>query len=603
MRSNAFVGRTGVFFASVLLASLVNFTFLRAEDTKGEGKGDQPEVSFAHISLEGSYPETAQPAGLFGELTESLGVAATRIEKVADDAKVQGLILHIKQPTLGLGKVGVLRTAIAKVRAKGKKVYAYLDGAGNLDYLVAAACDEVVMPESGMLTVVGLRAEVTFYKKLFDLIGVQADMLRVGEFKSAGEPYTRTEMSPEFRKEMEEILDDFYKLLVEMTATSRKLDASKVQSAIDNGPQSPKVAKELGLIDRIAYEDELEAFLGESNKAKIKIVHKYGKKKIDTDFSGLAGMMKFIELATGEEPKTKKTTKPKIAVIYATGAIMTGKSSSDMFSGEATLGSETMIAAIRQANTDDSVKAIVLRVDSPGGSALASDLMWRELERVKKPFVASMGGVAASGGYYIAMGADRIFAEPGTLTGSIGVIGGKLAVKGVFDKLGVTTDVITRGKNAGLFSMTTPFSDTERESMQKMLNEIYAQFTTKAAKGRKMEVEKLEKLARGRVYSGSAALKLGLVDQLGSLEEAIAYAQKAAGIEPDTKLERLILPKASNPFDSLFGSTEDVRLRWMQSTLQEVAAELPLEIRSLSVLSRLSKEKALMMLPFRLQVK
>ncbi len=564
-----------------------------------------PEVTYAHIEIQGSYPEAAQPAGLFGELSESLSTAVARFEKAAEDSKVHGVILHLNGPSLGWGKVDVLRKAIAGVRAKGKKVHAYLDGAGNLDYLVAAACDEIVMPESGMLTVVGMRAEVSFYKNLFELAGVKAEMLRVGEFKSAAEPYTRSSMSPEFRKEMEEVLDDYFKLLVKTIATSRKLDPAKVQAVIDAGPQSAVMAKEAGLIDRIAYEDELDASLAAAAKAKLKVLKKYGKKKIDTDFSGFGGMMKLMEVILGEEPKTKKSTKPKLAVLYASGAINTGKSGSDFMSGESSLGSETLIEAIREANGDPLVKAIVLRVNSPGGSALASDLMWRELERVEKPFVVSMGDVAASGGYYIAMGADRIFAEPGTLTGSIGVVGGKIALGGLYDKVGVNTEVIVRGKNSGIFSSTLPFTDEERAAMQKMLNDIYAQFTTKAAKGRKMEVEALEKLARGRVYSGEAALKLKLVDELGSLEDAIAYAQKQAGIEPGTKLERLILPKASNPFDSLFNLEGDVRQNRsaLLEAAREIAPELAEDLQTLRWMQSLSHEPGLLVMPFKVRFK
>ena len=205
-----------------------------------------------------------------------------------------------------------------------------------------------------------------------------------------------------------------------------------------------------------------------------------------------------------------------------------------------------MIKAIRQARDDESVKAVILRVDSPGGSALASDLMWHELQSLngKKPFVVSMGDVAASGGYYIAMGADRIFAEPGTLTGSIGVVGGKIALEKFLNKIGITTSVVQRGKNAGVMSVMNPWTDDERNAMQKMMEDIYAQFTKKAAAGRKMDVEKLEKLARGRVYTGAQALKLQLVDELGTLDDAIAFAKKGRGIGPRIEAGTIGSPEA-----------------------------------------------------------
>src|SRR5262249_8974166 len=290
-----------------------------------------------------------------------------------------------------------------------------------------------------------------------------------------------------------------------------KLSADKVSAAIDEGPLTARIAKELGLIDAIGYEDDIESSLEKAAEGRtFKVVRKYGKKKVDTDFGGLFGM-NIMQTLLGIEPAKRKSANPKLAIIYASGMITSGKNSTDFLSGETTMGSDTMIKAIREANKDATVKAIVLRVDSPGGSALASDLMWHELELIKKPFVVSMGDVAASGGYYIAMGADRIFADAGTITGSIGVVGGQNAPGGTYSKIGITTDIISRGKNSGVLSTTTTFTDSERESMQRLLNDIYAQFTAKAAQGRKMPQEKLEKLARGRVYTGSGALKIGLV--------------------------------------------------------------------------------------------
>ncbi len=250
----------------------------------------------------------------------------------------------------------------------------------------------------------------------------------------------------------------------------------------------------------------------------------------------------------------------------------------------------------------------MLRVDSPGGSALASDLMWHELGLVKKPFVVSMGDVAASGGYYIAMGANRVFADPGTITGSIGVVGGKFALNGLYNWAGVTTEVISRGKNSGVLSSTHGFSDNERDSMQRLLNDVYDQFVSKAAQGRKMDKTKLEKLARGRVYTGSAALKLGLVDELGSLDDAIAYAKKQAGVGPDEKLEKLVLPKATSPLESLFGPLDpnaDTRLTQsaVREMLHSISPDLAQNMRTLQLMQILSRERALAVMPFRLIVK
>lgn len=581
----------------------------KADEKKTDEKSKATAAAWGHIEIKGAYPEHTALPGLFGELSESLSDCLTRFDKAATDDTLQGLILRIEGPQIGWAKLNEIRTAIAKVRKAGKKVYAYLDDGATKDYLIAVACDEVVMPEPGSLMFLGLRAEVSFYKNLFDKLDVKAEMLRVGEYKSAAEPYSRTEMSKEFREEMEAILDSYFAQMKEIVADARKLSVEKVEAAIDAGPFTAVKAKELGLIDRLAYPDELENLVKGGPDSKVKITKKYGKKKLDTDFSGFTGMVKMMDMLMGIEQPKRKTTNPKLAIINAVGPIMTGASSSDPFTGEGTIGSETLSKAIRQANEDATVKAIVMRVDSPGGSALASDLIWRELELVQKPFVISMGDVAASGGYYIAMNADKIYAEPGTITGSIGVVGGKLATQGLFDKIGINTSIITRGKNAGVMSITTPFSETERAAMQQMMNDIYKQFTTKAATGRKMEYEKLEKLARGRIYTGLQAKELGLIDEVGTLGDAIAEAKKLAGLKPDEKLEKLELPKPTSPFESLFGpldataSLQAAQTQGLFKALGEISPELQQHLSALSAFTRLAKEPRLTLMPFQILVK
>lgn len=592
------------FTALALLFSTLATSPARADD-KDTATGT---ATYAEIEIKGAYHEGASLPGLFGEASESLDTALARLDKAAADEKIVGVILKIHSPTIGGAKVNAFRKAIARVQAKGKKVHGWMADGGNADYLLACACDEVVMPEPGTLMMVGLRAEISFYKNLFDMIGVKAEMLRVGEYKSAAESYTRTKMSPEFRQEMEEILDDRYKQLIDTISSSRKIAADKVIAAIDEGPLTSLQAKKLGLIDRIAYEDDVEAALAKAAEGKtFKVVKKYGKKKTEVDTS-FVGMMNMIQTLMGNEPPKRKSSNPKLAIIYATGMIMTGKSTTDFLSGESVMGSDTMIKAIREANQDATVKAIVLRVDSPGGSALASDLMWHELELIKKPFVVSMGDVAGSGGYYIAMGADRIFADPGTITGSIGVVGGKLALDGLYNKVGITTDVISRGKNSGVLSSTHGFTDSERDSMQRLLNDIYEQFTSKAAQGRKMEKAQLEKLARGRVYTGSAALKLKLVDELGGLDDAIAWAKKQAGVGPDEKLEKLVLPKAVSPLESLLGPLDpNADARVARSAVREflrgISPELEQNLQVMQLMQILSRERTLTVMPFRLIVK
>ncbi len=597
---------------SVMSVGLALFCFSQPTQPVAAQEPAKPAAAtatWAHIELKGSYAEGPAMMGLFGDVSESLAEAISRLDKAAKDDAITGVVLKIDGPSIGRGKLNEFRQAIGRVKAKGKKVVAYLDSAGSGDYLVAAGCDEVVMPESGVLMLLGVRSEVSFYKNLFDLVGLKAEMLRVGEYKSAAEPYSRTEMSKEFREELEQVLGDFYDQMVEQVATGRGLDAEKVKAAIDNGPHTAEAAKKLGLITRVAYEDELTGILkGDKADTTIKLAKRYGKKKIDTDFSGFAGMVKMMNMLMGMEPQARKSNNPKIAVIHATGMIMPGQSQSDLF-GDSVLGGDTLVKAIEKASNDATVKAIVLRVDSPGGSALASDLIWRALEKVEKPIVASMGDVAGSGGYYIAMGADTIFAEPGTITGSIGVVGGKIALEGLYNKIGITTSVVARGKNSGILSTTTGFTDSERAAMTKLLLDIYKQFTEKAAKGRKMDYEKLEKLARGRIYSGSTALKLGLIDKIGTLEDAVDHAKQLAKLGPDDKVERLILPKPTSPLESLLGPLnpdEQTRVSAdaaMFSALKAISPDLADDLRNAWQINKLARENRLMLMPFTIRIR
>jgi len=315
--------------------------------------------------------------------------------------------------------------------------------------------------------------------------------------------------------------------------------------------------------------------------------------------------MKMVQVLSGEGAKKAASKAPKVALIYASGVIQSGKSSASSILGGTVLGSDTVIKHLRQAEKDETVKAIVLRVDSPGGSALASDLMWREITRIEKPIVASMSDVAASGGYYISMGCDKVYAEPGTLTGSIGVISVKLAVGGLLEKVGVTTDTVTVGKNGTFHSTIAPWTEAERAAMRRLSEEVYRQFVAKAAKGRKMTFDRLEKKAGGRVYTGRQAKAEGLVDEVGTLADAIASARELAKLEPGTTTELLVLPRPQSVLESLFAPLEE---RDRDAASSALLATLPGPIRDpLSRLGRLaallSSEPAVLLAPFELKVR
>ena len=578
-----------------------------ADDVKKPDAPPKPPV-VAEFTLKGDITEEPTPVGLDGTpITDNLQAVIDRLDKAKADKEVKAVILKVKTLSIGWARAHELRQAIKGFRTSGKKVYAYLEQVDNKDYYVACAADEIVVPEGGWLMIKGMAAEITFYKALFDKIGVKADWMQVGKFKSYGEPFTRTSMSPAFREEMTELLNDTYSLLAEGVAERRKIDVQGARALIDGGPYTPREAKEKGLVDRVAYLDGLERTISEGLGVKsVKIDPKYGKHKEEVDYSGLAGFMKMMQALSGDGPKKSESTAPKVALIYASGAINVGKSGGSSFVGESSMGSDTVIKHLRQADADKTVKAIVLRVDSPGGSALASDLIWREVVRIEKPIVASMGDVAASGGYYISMGCDKIFAEPGTITGSIGVTGGKFVVGGLMDKLGVTTDTIAVGKNGTIFSMTTPFSESEKAAMQRLMDETYKQFVSKAAQGRNTSFDAIDKLAGGRVYTGRQALKLGLVDTLGTVADAIAAAKKMGGIVEGMKSELLILPKPQGVLESLMSSFGDTDLS--ASIKVDALGFAPEPVRKVmaklnGLVKLFGKEPVAMVMPFSIEIR
>jgi protease-4 len=387
--------------------------------------------------------------------------------------------------------------------------------------------------------------------------------------------------------------------MVASIAKDRKLPDYTVKSLVDQALFSAADAKEAGLIDDVLYADEFEKSLGEKLKAaKVDVDTAYKKKQVDTDFTGLGGFVKLMEaLGGGKKSERGGGSKQKIALVYAVGEITEGKSSSSLFGGS-TLGSVTLCEALRKAFDDPKVIAVVLRIDSPGGSATASDLIWRETVRVKKPLVASMGNVAGSGGYYIAMGAKKIFAEPCTLTGSIGVVGGKLVTGGLYDKVGLNTEIISRGKNSGVLSSTNPFTPDERRIWMRLMQQTYHEFVSKAAAGRKMDYEKLEALAQGRVYTGRQAKKLGLIDEIGTLDDAMAEAKKMAGLKPSADVDILVLPQPKSVFEQLFGGD--------LPDVDEFTAKLPDFVKSLrkvEVLKQLLGGKVMLWMPYHVELK
>jgi len=578
-----------------VLGSMICLPCLFLSPARAAPEKAKPKPKVVQFSLKGTYPEGPRSEGLFAELQPSLAAVIRRMDAAAGDDEVAAVWLKIEPLAIGRGKIYELRCAITRLRKAGKPVYAEMNTAMAPQYLLAVACDEIVMPPSGMLIIPGVRAEVTFYKGLLDKLGIQFDMLQMGKYKGAAEPFTRSNMSEPLRESLEAIVDDTYEDVADVIAADRQMKDHRVKTLMDRGLFNAAAAKNAGLIDRVAYADQFrESLCKQLGADQIELVTKYKRKSVDTDFSGLGGMMKLMQLVLGTKPVKTAGQGKKIAVVYAVGPIMEGKSTTDLF-GSSAVGSTTIVEALRKAADSEQVVAIVLRIDSPGGSAVASDLIWRETVRIEKPIIASMGDVAGSGGYYIAMGCDKILAEPGTVTGSIGVVGGKLVVGRLYEKIGITTEVISRGENSGAFSMTEPFTPKERKVWTEMLKSTYGQFVQKAAQGRNMSAKQLGALAQGRVYTGRMAAENGLIDQLGTLADALDTAKQAAGLKKDEKVELLILPRPKTLFEQLFADPS--------AELESTAPELLEAARKTKLFRRLFTEPTLLWMPYEVELK
>ena len=525
-------------------------------DEAEEEEKEPTKVRYAEFILSGTLPESPGGSGPFADINIDLRKQIARIDRAAEDDKIEGLVLRLRDFGIGRGGREELRHAIKRFRETGKRAVAELEVASGASYLIAAACDEIVMPESGFMIIAGVRAEPLFFKGMLAKIGVKPDFLHVGEAKGAAEPFTRRRWSEPVRENITSLIDDLYDQMVDTITADRPMTRERVVEAIDRGLLTAGEAKEFGLVDRLAYPGSLRGELAERHEAdKLVYVRNYGQKEVDTDFSGPAGFFKLLGMMAGGGKPGARAGK-RIAVVYAVGPIMTGKSEVDPFGETTSVGSTTVVEALDKAAKDKRTAAIVLRVTSPGGSAVASDLIWNKVCSIEKPVVVSMGDVAASGGYYISMGADRIYAEPTTVTGSIGVVSGKFALKGMFSKMGISSDLVTRGENSGLFSAMKRFTPSERDALVDLMDDCYDQFTAKAAQGRGMTQDRIKELGGGKVYTGRQAERLGLVDELGDLNAAVEGAKRLAGLDADEEVRIRTYPEAVDFFKSIFGDAD-----------------------------------------------
>lgn len=463
------------------------------------------------------------------------------LRAAAKDERIAGVFITggLRPASYGSGYAALseVRAGIAAVKAAGKPVLAYLTTATTKDYYLASAASEVAIDPYGVIMMSGLASEPMFYAGAFEKYGVGVQVTRVGKYKSAVEPFTRTSMSPENRDQIQKLLNDIWDGILADIAPSRGSTAAQLQAIVDReGFIRPEQAKDGQLVDRIAYRDEvydeLKAKTGRAgSKQPFKQIGLADYARLSKDIADVP--------AKALEAAVSGSGKGRVAVVYAEGEIVDGEGDADE------VGGTRFSRELRKLRLDDGVKAVVLRVNSPGGSASASETIQREIRLMKKvkPVVVSMGSYAASGGYWIAAYGDRIFAEPTTITGSIGVFGVQFDVKKLSGDFGLTFDTVKTGKFADLISITRPKSDEELAVFQRMVDWIYGEFIGKVAEARKIKREVVEEIAQGRVWSGAEAKNLELVDELGGLDAAIAYAVAQAKLGPNYRLVEYPHPK------------------------------------------------------------
>ena len=460
------------------------------------------------------------------------------IEAAARDARVKGLYARVGDASLGLAQIQQLRDAIAAFLAHGKFAIAYADsfgelGPGTRPYYLATAFDQIWLQPMGMVGLTGLYSEVDFFKGTLDLLGIAPSFDKRKEFKTAINSLTDTGMTPPQREETDAILASVGGQIIAGIAAGRHLSQAQVRQDIDGGPFFASEAQQAGLVNRLGYDDEALA------QARQR-----------------AGPgAKPVSLATYLDRVGRPHRQgPTIALIYGTGLIQEGGDPELDLLGQGMMSSRALERAFRAAVRDPKVRAILFRIDSPGGSVVASESIWRDVviaRRHGKPVIVSMGDLAGSGGYYVAA-ADKIVAEPATLTASIGVFAGKLVLSGLYMKLGITTDAAQLGQNAGMFSATEDFSQQGHRRLETMLDHIYRGFKERVASGRHMALDKVEEIAMGRVWTGAQAKKRGLVDALGGYRVALRLARQAAGIPPGSPVTLTVYPRRKSVFETLY---------------------------------------------------
>ncbi|MBU1319707.1 MAG: signal peptide peptidase SppA [candidate division Zixibacteria bacterium] len=465
------------------------------------------------LKLSGSYPEERQTSFLWKKERRTFSDLILGLDRIRDDAHITGIALYLDHPKFGFAQLEELRVKIMQIKARGKEVVCFLAPlSGTGSYYLASACDKIAMQRLDQLEMMGLRAEVTFYKGTLDKLGIDAQLEHIGDYKTASDLVTRDSMSVCHREAVDALLDDIWDQVMCGIAESRAISSDSLMLLIDNAPITSVDALEAGLVDTLIYPDEFEDWAGAQLSGASPVTFK-----------------QYIDIGTYD---ARWGELPCVAIIPAEGSITDGVSGNSLFTGKS-LGSETLNQAIRRARTNESVKAVVLRVNSPGGQVLGSESIWRELKltQEQKPVIVSMSNVAASGGYHISSASDYILAQNSTVTGSIGVIYGKLDLSRLRENLGFSTYIVKRGDNADFFSMAHGFTDEQRLKLHKQIRLVYDDFVNTVAENRGMTYDEVDEVAQGRIWSGNRAFDRNLIDGIGGISDAIDTACQLARIK------------------------------------------------------------------------
>ncbi|HUI27532.1 MAG TPA: signal peptide peptidase SppA [Candidatus Kryptonia bacterium] len=495
--------------------------------------GRLPPYGVLKLTLSGDLPEQETEPRLFGFLRRSSDDYTSLLSMLRwarDDAQIRGVLIRCEDLRVGWAKAQGLHRAVLALRHAGKQVWIHLTHAGVREYLIASAADRIVLTPAGTLDVTGLSSEVTFFFGALEKLGIEAEVIQMGRYKSMGETFTRRDMSAAHREMIEALVDDLYGQLVDAIAAGRQLTSESVRGLLDRGPFLGHDAVTQRLVDTLAYEDQAEADLRRACDGAMVI-----------EFSD-------YRVRRGREMRAAllRSRRDSIALVHLSGTVKSGESVAGP-EGASAFGAVTIARELKTLRDRSDIKAVVLRVDSPGGSGLASDLIWREVARTReqKPVVVSFGDVAASGGYYIGVAGAPLMCEAGTLTGSIGVVAGKANLRGLYDRLGITKEIISRGQHAAMHSAYVPLSDDDRTLLSAQAGVFYRDFVAKVASGRQLSEAAVDEIAQGRVWTGRQAWARGLVDRLGGVEDALNEAKRLIGVATDeiVAVERFPKPR------------------------------------------------------------